>query len=126
MAAMSVVPDLDLDTLVRHVCDALDEVASLNDSIRGNWTTAICTALKRRLDPLGEGLECAFGRDASKHEDEREFLLDFCACLCEPRYRNVERYTVQVCVVGEIEFSGYLGRDFEKLMFVDSLLSFFV
>ena len=78
------------------------------------------------LDPLGEGLECAFGRDASKHEDEREFLLEFCACLCEPRYRNVERYTVQVCVVGEIEFSGYLGKDFEKLMFVDSLVSFFV
>jgi hypothetical protein len=123
-AAVPAMPDAD--TFAKEVCHALDEVASIDDTARGNWTTAICTALKRRLDSLGVGIECAFDRNARKHEDEREFLFDFCAFLCEPRDRSVERYTVQALIVGEIEWRGKLGRDFEKLMFVDSLVCFFV
>ena len=115
----------DTERLIADVCDSLDEVANAGSRLDRNPTTLICAALKRRLDDYGEGLESASDRDGSKHEDEREFLYDFCSVVCEPKDRNIERYTFQVAVIGEIEWTGNLSKDFEKLMFADALVSFF-
>lgn len=116
----------DSDRLVADVCDALQEVSAGVIWIGKNPTVAICSALRQRLDRYEGGLESAFDRDALKHEDEREFLYDFCSVLCEEKNRELERYTVQVAIAGEIEWGSNLSKDFEKLMFVDALVCFFV
>jgi hypothetical protein len=114
--------------LIHHVQEALDEVAGLDEATRlrhGNWTSSISEAIKRRI--LGPGMECAFGRDRTKREDEREWLFDFCALLFEEESRNGVRFVAQAAIIGEIEFSDPKGldKDFEKLLIVDSLACFF-
>ena len=123
----------DQQILVRHVCDALREVAASvppNESKPPQgWTNAIGDALHKRLDNAEQGIECAFGyRDALgniKLESAREFRVDFVALLVDPADRERERYTVQPLVVGEVEWNDNLGKDFDKLMLVDALVCFF-
>src|SRR5207248_1798913 len=64
-------------------------------------------------------------RDQSRKE-EREFLFDFTAFILDNEPGFADWYTMQALIVGEIEFNGDLGRDFEKLMFADSAVCFFV
>jgi hypothetical protein len=115
----------ETDRLIRVVCDSFDEVARVDDRIRGNWSDAIYNAIKRRLTTVSPRIEVAFGRDASKPKDEREFLFDFSAFTCVQEPDHTDRYTMQVLIAGEVEWTGDLGTDFEKLMFVDSLVCFF-
>jgi hypothetical protein len=115
----------DTNRLVRDVCDSLNEVARVGYRLDKNPTNQICTALKERLDRYQEGIESAFSRDGSKHEDERECLYDFSGVVCEPQDQNFERYTVQLVVAGEIEWTTNLSKDFENLMFADALVYFF-
>ncbi|MBV9829415.1 MAG: hypothetical protein JO001_27670 [Alphaproteobacteria bacterium] len=104
------------------VCQALSEAA---ERAEGGMTTNICDVLDRELKKHVPHIESAFGRSLTITEDRREFLVDFSAILCEPRELNVERYTTQVLVAGEIEASSNLGRDFDKLLYIDSLVYFF-
>ncbi len=115
----------DTDRLVRDVCDSLNKVARAGNRLDKNPANQICTALKERLDRYQEGIESAFGRGGAKHEDERECLYDFSGVVCQPKDKNSERYTVQLVVAGEIEWTENLSKDFEKLMFADALVYFF-
>jgi hypothetical protein len=116
----------DSEVLVKAVFDSLDEVARVDDRVRGNWTNAICTAIKRRLHAISPEIGVAFGRDASKPFEEREFLFDLVAFTGAQEPDHTDWYTMQALIVGEVEFNGNLGRDFEKLMFADSLICVFV
>ena len=118
-------PIPDVDVLAKDVCDALEEVGKASDWISANPTNPIGDALKRRLREYPEGVECAYDRNLFKDEDEREFLFDFSAIICEPRDNTVERCTLQLLVAGEVEFGAGLTRDFEKLMYADALVCFF-
>lgn len=123
----------DQQILVRHVCDALHEVAASvprgAETPSDGWTNAIGEALYQRLDNTELGIECAFGhRDSlgqKKRESAKEWLFDFVALLVEPADRNQVRSTMQPLVVGEVEWHNNLLADFEKLMVVDALVCFF-
>jgi hypothetical protein len=54
----------DQTTLIRHVCDSLNEVASTfaaSPEPPGDWTNAIGKVLSDRLDNEESGIECAYG-----------------------------------------------------------------
>ena len=124
MNANSMLPNTE--HLVTAICESLDEVARADDRVRGNWTNAICTAVERRLDVISGEIGVCFGHERSKPKEEREFLFDFTAFILDNEPGFADWYTMQALIVGEIEFNGDLGRDFEKLMFADSAVCFFV
>jgi hypothetical protein len=114
--------------LVQAIEDALDEVAAsygFGPYPVGNWTNQICEGIKGRV--AAPGVECAFGRDRKKDQDQREWLFDFCALFFEETSRAVPRFMAQALIIGEVEGNtDVLDDDFEKLLVVDSLVCFFV
>jgi hypothetical protein len=72
---------------------------------RRNTDFAFETAAVRaaKAAPLEPAVECAFGRDGMKRQDEREWLFDFCARIFEEKARDMPR--MELALTPEIERS---------------------